>query len=222
MKTGILFTGGKDSTYAAYLTKKYGNEISCLITLISENPDSYMFHTPSISKVEKQAEIMDIPLIAIKTKGIKEKELIDLEYAINTAKKEFNIQGIVTGAVESVYQASRVQKICDKQDLDCFNPLWQKDQYELLKDLIDNKFITIITGVFAYPLDESWLGRYVDLRFINEIRKYSEKYKISPTGEGGEIETFVIDCPLFKKGLKLKNRTIEGNKNSWRMEIDLE
>jgi diphthine-ammonia ligase len=53
MKCAVLFSGGKDSTYATYLAKKEGYTISCLISIISENPESYMFHTPSISKVEK-------------------------------------------------------------------------------------------------------------------------------------------------------------------------
>ena len=79
MKLGVLFSGGKDSTYAAYLAKQQGNELTCLITVYSENPDSYMFHTPSIRKTEHQAEVMQIPLLIGKTKGVKEEELVDLE-----------------------------------------------------------------------------------------------------------------------------------------------
>ena len=166
MKCAVLFSGGKDSTFAAYLAKNKGYEISCLISIISENPESYMFHTPSISKVKKQAEVMDIPLIMQETKGLKEDELRELELAIQKAKTEFNVKAVVTGAVKSVYQASRIQKICDKLELECFNPLWQKDQLELLKDLTENDFEIIIIGVFAYPLDETWLGRIIDKKFI--------------------------------------------------------
>ena len=136
MNVAVLFSGGKDSTYAAYLAKEHGYTISVLISILSENPESYMFHTPSISKVEKQAEVMDIPLIIKKTKGRKEEELKDLEYAIQRAKDEFKIKGIITGTVESAYQASRIQKICDNLALDCYNPLWQKNQIEFLNDLI--------------------------------------------------------------------------------------
>ena len=92
MKCAVLFSGGKDSTYAAYLTKKYENEISCLISIISENPESYMFHTPSIKKVKKQAEIMNLPLITQKTKGKKEEELNDLENAIKIEKKNITLK----------------------------------------------------------------------------------------------------------------------------------
>jgi ABC transporter with metal-binding/Fe-S-binding domain ATP-binding protein len=221
MKCGILFSGGKDSAFASFLAKKYKNDISCLITIISENPDSYMFHTPSISKVKKQAEVMNVPLLIQKTEGEKEEELQDLELIIKKAKTDFNIEGIVTGLVESAYQASRVQKICDRLEIDCFNPLWQKNQFELLNDLIKSRFKIIITGVFAYPLNESWLGREINKEFIKDVTTLFEKYKINPAGEGGEFETYVLDCPMFLKDLKIKNKQIQGKKYSWRMEIEV-
>ena len=221
MNCVLLFSGGKDSTYAAYLAKKHGNKLSCLISIVSENPDSYMFHTPSITKVKRQSDIMNIPLMVQETKGQKEEELRDLEFIIQKAKTKYKIEAVVTGSVESAYQASRVQKICDNLELECFNPLWQKDQFELLYDLTDSKFKIIITGVFAYPLDETWLGREINEEFIKEVTTLYEKYKINPAGEGGEFETFVLGCPLFAKELKIKGYQILGKKNSWKMEIEL-
>lgn len=223
MKLGVLFSGGKDSAYSAYLTKKYKHELVCLISILSDNKESYMFHTPSISKVKFQSQVMNIPLIIQKTKGKKEDELKDLEKAIKTAIKKYRIEGIITGAIQSVYQSSRIQKICNKLKIECFNPLWQVSETEYLNDLIKNKFKAIIVGVFAYPLDEKWLGREIDKKFIEEIRKLNEKYKISTIGEGGEFETFVIDCPLFKKELKIKSfKNFKEGTNSWRQEIEVE
>ena len=223
MKLGVLFSGGKDSTYAAYLAKQQNYELACLISIFSENKDSYMFHTPSISRVEYQAQVMDVPMITQGTKGKKEIELEDLKKAIKKAKDKYKIKGIVTGAVESVYQASRIQKICDELNLECFNPLWQKDQIELLEELIKNKFEIILTGVFAYPLDKDWLGRKINPRFVKEICELQKKYKINPAGEGGEFETFVLNCPLFKRSLKIKDKKIsKEGENSFRMEVEVE
>jgi diphthine-ammonia ligase len=223
MKLGILFSGGKDSVYSSYLAKKAGHELTCLISIFSLNKESYMFHTPSISKVEKQAKVMDIPLIVYNTKGIKEAELIDLEKAIKNAIKKYKIQGIITGAIDSVYQASRIQKICDKLKIECFNPLWRKNEIEYLKELLKNKFRVIVVGVFAYPLNEKWLGREIDENFINEVEKLKEKYKIHPAGEGGEFETFVLNCPLFRKELNVKSfEDIKEGENSFRREIEIE
>ncbi len=223
MKAGILFSGGKDSTYAAYVAKQEGHELTCLITVHSDNKESYMFHTPSIGKTEKQAEVMELPLYIEKTKGEKEKELVDLERAIKKAREKYGFDMLVTGALHSVYQASRIQTICDKLGLKCFNPLWHRNEIEYLNELIDNGFDIVIIGVFAYPLDQSWLGMKIDNKFVEKVKELKEKYSIHPAGEGGEFETFVLNCPLFTRPLEIRSfkDSVEG-KNSFRREIEVE
>jgi diphthine-ammonia ligase len=221
MKSAVLFSGGKDSTYAAYLAKQNNHTLSVLLSIESQNKESYMFHTPSISQVKKQAHVMNIPLLIQKTKGEKEKELNDLQSLIKQAKQQYNIEAIVTGAVESVYQASRIQTICDNLDLECFNPLWQKNQIQLLQELLNNNFEILITGVFAYPLTKEWVGKTIDNSFITQVTELFKKYHINPAGEGGEFETFVYNCPLFTKPLQIIKKEISGNKNSWAMEIEV-
>jgi len=220
MKLGVLFSGGKDSTYSAWLAKKEGYELSCLISICSKNKDSFMFHTPAIELTKNQAELMGIPLILMETEGEKEKELEDLKKAIKLAIKKYKIEGIVTGAVESVYQSTRIQKICNDLGIECFNSLWQKDQFELLEDLIKNGFKVIISGVAAYPLNEKWINREIDLSFLKEIKVLNEKYKINPAAEGGEFESLVLNCPLFKKRLDVKLMQTLGEGNSWRGVFD--
>lgn len=202
MKLGVLFSGGKDSVYACRRAMEK-NEVACLITLISENLDSYMFHTPNIRHSKLQAEALGIPQLVWHTSGEKEAELADLEAAIFAAKNRFGLQGIVTGAIESVYQAARVQRICRAQDLWCFNPLWQINQVDYLRQLVSEGFRTIISGVFAYPFDESWLGAELTEERIRILEGLQKKYKINPSGEGGELETFVLDGPIFKKRLNV-------------------
>lgn len=221
-KLASLFSGGKDSVYATYMAKKEGYDVACLVAIFSENKDSYMFHTPSVEKTKKQAEVMDIPLLIQRTKGEKEIELEDLKVAIQRAKDEFEVEGVITGAIQSVYQASRIQKICDELDLEVFNPLWQKDESEYLDELIEEGFKVVIVGVFAYPFDKSWLLRVIDDNFISEVRELNNKYKIHVAGEGGEFETFVVDCPLYSKELKIIDKEIfcEGE-YSYRAEIIL-
>lgn len=207
MKIGVLFSGGKDSTYALHKAASRG-DVVCLITLASGNPESYMFHTPNIEVTALQADALRLPIIRVETEGVKEMELLDLSKAIISAKKVHAIEGVVTGAIESVYQAQRIQTICDRLGLWCFNPLWKINQVRLLRELVRGGFEVMISGVFAYPFDESWLGRRIDEKTVAELEILSEKYKISPSGEGGEIETTVLDAPMFRKRIHITDHEI--------------
>lgn len=202
MKLAVLFSGGKDSTYALYKAMQKENVV-CLISIISKNKESYMFHTPNINITEVQAEALGLPIIVKKTTGKKEEELKDLKKAIKEAVEKYKIEGVVTGAVGSVYQAARIETICDELNLFCFNPLWLKDQIELLKELVENKFEVIISGISAYPFDYKWLGRIIDEKTIEELIRLNEKFKVQISGEGGEYESTVLNCPIFKKKINI-------------------
>lgn len=213
LKVGVLFSGGKDSTYAI-LKAMETDDVVCLISVISENEESYMFHTPNIVLTKVQAKAIGLPLVQVTTEGLKEEELKDLKRAIKKARNMYGIEGVVTGAVESVYQSERIQRICNELDLWCFNPLWLKDQVVLLREIVENGFKVVITGVFAYPLDETWLGREIDRNVIKKLVELREKYKISPSGEGGEIETTVLDAPFFRKKILIKDFEVKIDKHS--------
>lgn len=211
MKLGVLFSGGKDSVFACWRAREK-NDVACLIAIVSENADSYMFHTPNIRCTQLQAEAMGLPLLSWPTCGIKEAELEDLTAAVAAARDRYGIKGVVTGAIESVYQAARVQRICRSLDLWCFNPLWQINQIDYLRLLLSDGFRVIISGVYAYPLEASWLGKELTDECIQELARLQEKYKINPSGEGGELETFVLDGPLFRKRIEiLKSSQIYAN-----------
>jgi diphthine-ammonia ligase len=202
MRVGVLFSGGKDSCLALSKSMSF-HDVVCLISLISESQESYMFHVPNIELTDEQAEAIGLPLVQRKTKGRKEKELEDLKKAIRAAKADFDLEGIVTGAVRSAYQSTRVQRICRQLGLWCFNPLWLKDEIELLKEIVKSKFEVIISGVFAFPLGKEFLGRKLDNDVIQKLVRLKEEYGLSPAGEGGEIETTVINAPFFKKRIEI-------------------
>ena len=213
MKLGVLFSGGKDSTFALRMAAEH-EQVACLITLVSKNKESYMFHTPNIDLTKLQAEALGIPLIERVTEGRKEEELEDLEQAIAEAIARFNIEGIVTGAVESVYQSTRIQRICQRLNVWCLNPLWKRNQKELLEELIQKRFKVIISGVFAYPLDASWLGKQLTIDVVEKLVELEKEFGISPSGEGGEIETTVLDAPMFKKKIEVLDYEVDAKGNS--------
>ncbi|MDP3990129.1 MAG: diphthine--ammonia ligase [archaeon] len=204
VKLAVLFSSGKDSTYAAYIMKKQNYELGCLVTMKSLNPDSYMFHTPAIDIAPLQAEAMGLPIIVKETRGEKEKELEDLKEALKQAKDKFNISGVVTGAVYSTYQRDRIEKVCDSLGLKIFSPLWHKEQIKEMKELLQHKFEIILSSIAADGLDESWLNRLITEKEIEELQILQQKTGFQINGEGGEYESLVLDCPLFMKKIVLE------------------
>jgi diphthine-ammonia ligase len=199
MRVAVLATGGKDSTLALLKVLNAGHEVKCLASIIPLREDSWMFHYPNIHLVDLFAEAVDIPLVKAETSGVKEEEVEDLKRLI----AGLDVDGVVSGAIASEYQESRVEKICEELKLECISPLWHKNPLDILKEIVDLKFNVIITGVCAYGFGKEWLGRRIDDAAIKDLMELNRKYSVSLVGEGGEYETLVLDAPLFKRRIKI-------------------
>lgn len=202
MRVGVLFSGGKDSAYSAYLASRK-DTLSCLVTLKPQRDDSYMFHFPNMKWTFLQAESMGLPQVTFDTEGKKEAELEDLKAALKSAKDRYFIEGVYTGALASVYQKSRVERICGELELKSISPMWGIDPETHLRNLIRDGFSVMVTGVGAMGLDDTWLGRMLDEEMVRELLELQRKYGLHAGLEGGEGETFVLDCPLFEKKLEV-------------------
>ena len=204
MKVGVLWSGGKDSTYAAWLASKK-DELTCLITLFPRSDMSYMFHFPNLKWTALQAQAMGIPQLTASTEGVKEEELKDLKRVIETAKAKLGIKGIYTGALASVYQKSRVEKVCQGLGIGCISPLWGVDPEAHLRRLVNDGFTVIVVSVSALGLDQRWLGRELDNAAIGELVDLGRRFRFHIGLEGGEGETFVIDAPLFSSRVEIRS-----------------
>ena len=204
MKIAALISGGKDSALALHRALKEGYDVEYLVTMIPHREDSWMFHYPNVHLTDLFAEACGIPLIKAETSGVKERELEDLKRTLIG----LDIEGIVSGAVRSTYQKSRIDGICAEIGLKSIAPLWGEDQMVLMEELISKGFEVIFIGVYAYGLGRNWLGRRLDRRTLNDLIELNRKFGISLIGEGGEYETLVLDAPYFKKRIKLLRHKI--------------
>jgi len=202
MDVAVLFSGGKDSTMAVHAALEAKEDVKYLLSMKSKNDESYMFHVPNIHVTDLLAEALDIPIMSVETDGIKEEELEDLRAAFETLKKS-GVQAIYTGALYSVYQKSRIEKLGDEVGLEIISPYWHVDELEYMRKIVSLGFKIMICGVAAWGLDESWLGRVIDDETIDELVKLNGKYRLDIAFEGGEAETLAIDGPIFKKRLKI-------------------
>jgi ABC transporter with metal-binding/Fe-S-binding domain ATP-binding protein len=218
MRLGVLFSGGKDSAFAAWMAMGK-EEVACLITVLPSNPESYLFHTPNLHLTALQAEAAGLPLVSATSAGVEEEEVQDLSRAVSLAVEEHGIEGVVTGAIRSVYQAARVQRVCHSLGLWCVNPLWQRDEEEHLEEVVSSGFRFLVSGVSAAPLGEAWLGREVDRAALGELLELAMRHRMNPAGEGGEYETLVLDAPFFRRRIEIlgASREFHGNRGIYRI-----
>jgi diphthine-ammonia ligase len=195
MRLAALFSGGKDSVLSARLAEKNGHEVPCLVTMRSENLDSYMFHTVNIDATRLQAEAWGKRWVEARTAGEKEREIEDLKPVL----ARLDVDGVVSGAIASSYQRDRVDRVCRELGLTHVSPLWGRDRAELLMQIIDEGMEVIITAVAAHGLDESWLGKELNLETVSQLLRLRKDYGVDPCGEGGEYESLVVDAPWFRK-----------------------
>jgi diphthine-ammonia ligase len=199
MRVAVLATGGKDSTLALRRALSKGYEVAFLACMIPAKEDSYMFHYPNIHLIDLFAEAVEIPLVKAETSGIKELEVEDLKRLI----EKLDVEGLVSGAIASTYQKTRIEQICRQLNLECITPLWQESPQKILREILDLKFEVIITGVYAYGFNAEWLGRKIDEETVKALIKLNKEYGVSLVGEGGEYETLVLDTPFFNKKIKI-------------------
>ncbi|MDF2736508.1 MAG: putative binding protein [Nitrososphaeraceae archaeon] len=205
MKVGCLFSGGKDSTFSLYLAQQRGLKIKCLLTLIPYSQDSYLFHYPNIWITKIQSQVLQIPIITKKIYSSSiDEEYKELDQLIKKAKDEFHLNGIVHGGISSNFQKNKFSTICEKYGLKLISPLWQVDQYDYMNKLLVNNFTIQIIGVSAMGLEANWLGTNLTPINLKSLILLSKKYGFNISFEGGEAETLVLDCPIFRKRLEIR------------------
>ena len=220
MKLAALFSGGKDSTYAIYLAKKLHHSVEVLLTLYPHSSESHLLHHPNITFTSLQSESMKIPQLVEEISSTDaETEFKKLEKLIILAKENYSIEGIVHGGILSKYQKDNFSLICERNNLEIISPLWNKNPESYMKELLEENFEYIISSVSSDGLDNSWLGKIIDKSGLQHLKNLQSKFEFNLNFEGGEAETFVINCPLFEKPLFIQDSSTEWDGYRGRFEI---
>ena len=214
MRVAILYSGGKDSTLAAWRLLNAGHEIVALVSVIARRSDSWMFHIPNVELTKVQAECMGLHWERVEVSGEKEVEVDELQARLSQLRDSIGIEAIGTGAIKSNYQRERVGKMCKELGLSELSPLWGGEEESLLDELLDLRFVVYFTSVSAEGLGRDWLGSRLDEGRKRMLLMLKEKYQINASGEGGEYETFVCDSPLFKRRIRIIDGITEWHHNS--------
>ena len=204
MKLACLFSGGKDSTYAIHLAQNQGHDVVCLLSIFPKSEESHLLHHPNLRWTKLQSESMNIPqLTASSNSDDTVDELIAMENLLQNAKDQFQIDGLVHGGIKSKFQKEKFETLCLKLNLVSVAPLWETEPKKYMNDLLDSNFNFVMISVSSDGLDEQWLGKLILKSDIEILSDLSNKFGFNLNFEGGESETFVLDCPLFSNPIKI-------------------
>ena len=194
MSWAALTSGGKDSILSCQKAIDSGKNVRYLVTARPKNPDSYMFHSANLDAVRIIAKVAGMEYVEIPTHGRKEEELVDLE----TGLAALDIEGVIAGAVASVYQAERVRAITSRLGLSLYTPLWHMDTEILVRE-VGARMDARIVVTAADGLDDSFLGARFDEDLIGRLKQVARTRHINLAGEGGEYESLTLQAPFYSR-----------------------
>ncbi len=215
MRLAALYSGGKDSTFAMYLVKQMGHEVPYMVNILPKDSASWIFHTPNLNLIPLMAESMGVELVTAISSGTEEGDMEGLREALSG----LDVEGVVAGAVWSDYQWDRMNLVCGDLGLKLIAPLWRKDQDIIMREMIDSGIKAIIVGCYAEGLDESWLGRPINEKALEDLNTVRDRYGISVIGEGGEYESLTLDSPMHMWPLEIVSSESDWTKNSGTLHV---
>lgn len=212
MKVVALWSGGKDSCFACYEALNSGCEVIALFNFLQFNGKNSLSHGLSSEIILRQTELTGIPLM--QKKMPKENYRQAFKDLITAWKQDNKLEGIVFGDIYLQEHKDWIDRVCQELDIKAILPLWGRDSKELVREIIQSGFKTIVVSTRAGLLGKEWLGRQIDNEFVKGLSP-----DIDPCGEKGEFHTFVYDGPIFRRpvNFSLGKKTLKDG--TWFLEI---
>lgn len=194
----VLWSGGKDAMQALCHAREAGHQVVALATFA---PPSPRFLAHPLSQVRQQAAALGLPhrLVTIEAP-------FDLGYerALTKLKDEWQLDGVVTGDIDSVGGAPNwIRERCRPLGLTVHTPLWQQSREALLADLLARGIVAHLSCVDTRFLPPEWVGRVLDKGALTELQQLASARGFDACGEQGEYHTMVTDGPGFAAPLVL-------------------
>ena len=205
---------------AAMLAESYGHRVVALGNLLPrdvrvEELDSHCFQTVGHNAVEAYGELTGLPLFRRRLRG--DSRHTDMTYEVGAAEvagdevedlrallaavvaKMPGVRAVTAGAILSDYQRLRVEAVCADLGLVSLAYLWQQPQTRVLDLICDSHVDAVLVKVAAMGLEpKKHLGATLAAA-RPLLRRIEREFGSHCAGEGGEFETLVLDCPLFRR-----------------------
>lgn len=199
VRVACLISGGKDGIWADWVIRNRGWTVTHYVTLIPEEDDPLLYHRPNVEWVRLQAQCANVQHVTGPAAAGDEAEL----EALHAVLDPLDVDGVVSGALASEYQRTRIEHVCHDLGLKSFTPLWHHDASMHVRNVVAGGVEAVFSRVAAQGLDKSWLGRRLNEQAAADLDQARARYGVDLAGEGGEYETFVLDAPQFHQRINV-------------------
>ena len=206
VRAAVLYTGGKDSTFAVHRAVESGLEVSVLVSIIPHYNYSLLYHKPSFEALKCQAHALGIPL---ETAGLcdERNEVQALYTTLRRVKDVYGVKTLVLGAIKSKYQLRLFSEVANALQLEVYAPLWGVAEEDYLNRLLDYGLEFALISITSMGIPMSLLGKVLSREDVAMLKNLSLKYGFNISFEGGDAETLVLNAPLFKYRVSLRGYT---------------
>ncbi len=203
MKVAILYSGGKDSTFAIDHALEKGWEIEYLLSVKPTRTDCFLFHYATVEHTPKLAEILGLRHILTTCDVADPKK--EAEIVKNIVEKEVKVDAVVlggTGLQET--QLKSIQDALRPLGIEVFAAHAGLDHDKVMEQMLEKGYKYIISQVASDGMAK-WLGKKIDEATLPQLFSDSKKYGFHVGGEGGYFDSLVLEGPIFNKHLELRN-----------------
>ena len=209
MDVAVLYSGGKDSTYAIEHCMLKGWNVKYLISVKPTRKDCFLFHFATVEHTKDLAKMLQIPHFYVKCRVAEPmKEANIVKRVVEKNQKKKRVDAVVlggTGLQET--QLNSIQKALMPLKVDAFAAHAGEEHDIVVENMLEKGYEIMITQIASDGL-KNWLGKKLTKENFAELRKDSIKYGFHIGFEGGYADTLVVDCPLFTKKLEVDDMSV--------------
>ena len=197
-KMVLSWSGGKDSCLLLNKAIERDFRVVSLFNLVDDEAGISISPPYNKELTVLQSEALGIKLRHVNVSGNPRKAFRIFLKSL----KEDGIDVIGMSYTDTGGQRDFVQRIASKEGLSVFEPLCSTAQRELLEESLNTGTKAVIVSTDYKRMNEVWLGRMIDRRFLSYL---TGQKSIDCCGEKGEFHTFVVDSPLFRKRISIED-----------------
>lgn len=204
MDVAILYSGGKDSTFAIQHAIQKGWNIKYLLSVKPTRKDCYLFHYATVEHTKELSKIINLPHFYVKcsvANPTKEANIVKNVIEKNQADKKLKIEALVLGGIGlQETQIGSLQKALLPMHIEVFASHSGEEHDELMEQMLAYGYEILITQIASDGLNR-WIGRSITKDNFKQFKEDSVRYGFHVGGEGGYYDTLVTDAPFFSKRL---------------------